>query len=187
MTARRLVGRLQRQPKAGWRVVLLDECHAKLFPTRAPQWAKRGQYPEIPLLDRHGKCAVFGAADLHTGRMFHHLARSLSGAEQLQLLEQIAAAYPEERVLLVWDNGPTHRNRQVTAWLARHPRIVCFWLPPYSGADVNPIEHCWRWFREHVTHHHLFQTLDELVEAARQFFRDVASSRNAVLTRLGQM
>jgi len=33
----------------------------------------------------------------------------------------------------------------------------------------------------------LFQTLDELVEAARQFFRDVASSHTAVLTRLGQM
>jgi transposase len=187
MRARRSVGRLQRQPKPGWRVVLLDECHAKLFPTRAPQWAKRGHYPEIPLLDRHGKCAVFGAVDLHTGRMFHHLAGFLSGAEQLKLLEQVAAAYPEERVLLVWDNGPTHRNQKVAAWLAEHPRVACFWLPPYSGAEANPLEHCWRWFREHVTHNHLFLTVEELTEAARRFFVEVASDAQAVLARLGQM
>jgi transposase len=187
MTARRLVSRLQRRRKPGWRVVLLDECHARLFPTRAPQWAKRGHYPEIPLYDRHGKCAVFGAADLHTGRVFHHLARSLSGAEQLVLLEQVVAAYPGERVLLVWDNGPTHRNRRVQAWLAQHQQVVCFWLPPYSGADVNPIEHCWRWFRDHVTHNHLFESVEQLMDAAREFFREVASHGAAVLARLGQM
>lgn len=187
MKARRSVQRLQCRPKAGWRVVLLDECHAKLFPTRAPQWAKRGCYPELPLLDRHGKCVVFGAADLHTGRLFHHLTSSLGGAEQLQLLEQVVAAYPEERVLLVWDNGPTHRNGQVAAWLAQHPRVACFWLPPYSGAEVNPLEHCWRWFREHVTHNHRFETLAELTEAARRFFGEVASDSAAVLRRLGQM
>lgn len=181
------MSRLQRRPKSGWHVVVLDECHAKLFPTRAPQWAKKGHYPEIPLLDRHGKCAVFGAADLHTGRMFHHLSPSLSGAEQLSLLEQIAAAYPDGRVLLVWDNGPTHRNRRVAAWLREHPKIACFWLPPYSGAEVNPIERCWRWLRDHVTHNHRFETLETLTEAAHEFFRVVASDRRAVLSRLGQM
>lgn len=130
MTARRLVGRLQRRRKPGWRVIVLEECHARLFPTRAPQWVKRGHYAEIPLYDRHGKGMIFGAVDLHSGRKFHHVADSLSGAEQLVLLEQVVAAYPEERVPLVWEHGPTHRNRQVQEWLAQPPQVVCFGLPP---------------------------------------------------------
>jgi hypothetical protein len=54
-------------------------------------------------------------------------------------------------------------------------------------ADVNPIERCWRWFRDHVTHPQLFETLEELMDAAEEFFREVASHHAAVLARLGQM
>ncbi len=111
-------------------MVDLDECHARLYPTVSYVWAPKGEYPELPLLDVHGKCVVFRAIDLHTGRTFAHLAKSLSGAEQIRLLDQVAAAYPEQRLLLIWDNGPTHRNQQVGAWLAAHPHVACFWLPP---------------------------------------------------------
>lgn len=187
MKARRVVSRLQRRIKKGWAVLALDECHAKLFPTRAPMWAKKGVWPEIPLLDRHGKCAVFGAADVNSGRMIHHLAKSLSGTEQIELLNGILSAYPEGRILLLWDNGPTHRNKKVTEWLKEHSRVSCFWLPPYSGADVNPIEHCWKWFRENVTHNHLFTQIEELFKATNRFFEEVACDRKAVLARLGQM
>lgn len=181
------MGRLQRLVKTGWAVLDLDECHARLYPTVSHVWAPQGVYPELPLKDAHGKCVVFGAVDLHTGRTFHHLSPSLAGAEQIQLLEQLAAAYPEQRILLIWDNGPTHRNKKVAAWLEKHPRVVCFWLPPYSGDQANPIERVWRWFRDCVTHNHLFQTVEELFEAARQFFRDFAGDRAAVLSRLGLM
>jgi hypothetical protein len=181
------VGRLQRHPKAGWVVLDLDECHARLYPTVSHVWAPRGEYPTLPLLDAHGKCVAFAAIDLHTGRTFHHLSRSLAGAEQLRLLEQVVTAYPGQRLLLIWDNGPTHRNKKVAAWLAAHPQVACFWLPPYSGADANPIEHFWRWFRDCVTHNHLFQTVEELFTAAAQFFQDFASNQAAVLSRLGLM
>lgn len=166
---------------------MLDECQLKLLPTRSTVWAKRGVYPTLPLLDRHGKVAVFGAANLHTGAMCHHLAGSLAGAEQIHLLEQLNQAHPTEQVVLILDNGPTHRNQRVTAWLAAHPHFVCFWLPPYCGAEANPIEHCWKWLREHVTHNHPFTELKELAAATRQFFAEVASDPQAVLSRLGRM
>ena len=138
------MGRLQRRPKPGWVVVDLDECHARLYPTVAQVWAPHGEYPVLPLNDVHGKCGMFGAIEVPTGRTFSHRARSLAGAEQLRLLEQVVAAYPDQRVLRIWDNGPAHRNKNVAAWLAAHPRVACFWLPPYYGDQANPIEHFWR-------------------------------------------
>ena len=68
--ARRAVGRLQRQPKPGWAVIDLDECHARFYPTVSHVWTPVGEYPVLPLLDVHGKCVVVGAVDLHTGRTF---------------------------------------------------------------------------------------------------------------------
>jgi transposase len=165
----------------------LDECVLKLFPTRSWVWAKRGVFPVIPLLDRHGKLAVFGAAGLNSGTMVRHLSEKLGGAGQVALLERLAGLHPTGTVLLIWDNGPTHRNKQVSEWLAAHPNFICYWLPPYSGADVNPIEHCWKWLREHVTHNHLFTELDELRQATERFFDEITNDRVAVLSRLGQM
>lgn len=181
------MGRIQLRVKNGWVYIVLDECHARLYPTVSKVWAPKGVFPELPLKDAHGKCVVFGAADLHSGRAFHHLSTSLSGAEQLRLLDEIAEAYPDKRVLLIWDNGPTHRNKRVSAWLEKHKQVVCFWLPPYSGDAANPIERMWRWFRDCVTHNHLFQTTEELFEAAAGFFREFASKPDAVLSRLGRM
>ena len=51
---------------------------------------------------------------------------------------------------------------------------------------MNPIEHCWRWFREHAPHH-LFESLEPLMDAAHEFFREVASHAPAVLARLVKM
>lgn len=180
-----MVDRIQARPKENWTYYVADECRARLYPTVSKVWAPRGVFPEIPLLDVHGSCAVFGMVDLHTGQTLSHVAKSLSGAEQLQLLEQVAARHPPGRVLILWDNGPTHRNKKVAAWLAEHPNVKVFWLPPYAGERVNPIERLWKWFRECVTHNHLFLELEPLMEAARDFFRQFAADRKAVLARLG--
>lgn len=71
-----------------------------------------------------------------------------------------------------------HRNRLIQAWLKAHPHFACFWLPPYCGADVNPIEHRWKWFREHVN----FTVFEELFAAARESFKEVAQPPSGTVT-----
>jgi transposase len=53
--------------------------------------------------------------------------------------------FPEELALhLVMDNYGTHKTPQVQAWLKKHPRFVCHFVPT-SSSWLNLVE---RWFRE---------------------------------------
>ena len=48
-------------------------------------------------------------------------------------------------------------------------RLVLLYLPTYSPW-LNPIEMLWRYFRREVTHCELFESIDAVLEATREFF-----------------
>ena len=45
-------------------------------------------------------------------------------------------------VVLLWDRGTIHTRREVTAYLAAHPRVSPYDFPPYAP-ELNPAEHIW--------------------------------------------
>ena len=58
-------------------------------------------------------------------------------------LKQVRAAYPDKRVVLVWDNWPVHSHQKVLA-CAWEQQIESVWLPTYAPW-LNPIEKMWKW------------------------------------------
>jgi hypothetical protein len=46
------------------------------------------------------------------------------------------------RVLLIWDNGKSHRGRAISKVLADHRRLEVEPLPPYAP-QLNPVEWLW--------------------------------------------
>src|SRR2546429_3059770 len=71
---------------------------------------------------------------------------SASGvAEVSKFLRRLDAEFPPELKLhLVMDNYGTHKEPHVQAWLKKHPRFVCHFVPT-SSSWLNLVE---RWFRE---------------------------------------
>jgi len=45
-------------------------------------------------------------------------------------------------VVLLWDRGTIHTRREVTVYLAAHPRVSPYAFPPYAP-ELNPAEHIW--------------------------------------------
>jgi hypothetical protein len=64
---------------------------------------------------------------------------------------------------------------QLTRWCGR-PQ-------PASSPALHPQERLWKWLRRIVTHHHWFATLQEEIQAMRDFFCDLAG-RKAEVQRL---
>jgi len=65
--------------------------------------------------------------------------------EFLRFLRRIDAAFPGDIPLhLVMDNYGTHKHPNVQAWMKRHPRFVCHFVPT-SASWLNLVE---RWFGE---------------------------------------
>ena len=89
--------------------------------------------------------------------------------EFLQFLRRLDQEFPGEIPLhLVMDNYGTHKQPKVQAWLERHPRFVCHFVPT-SSSWLNLIE---RWFAE-LTNKRIrrgsFGNVEDLKKAIEEF------------------
>jgi transposase len=61
----------------------------------------------------------------------------------IEFLTELHQHFGDDKLTLIWDNLPSHRSKQMTAWIAtqRHWLLVER-LPGYAH-DINPIEMVW--------------------------------------------
>ena len=78
-------------------------------------------------------------------------------------LLKLVLAYPDQKILLLWDRAPWHFGPPIRDFLAAHPNLEICYLPPASP-DLNPQEHVWKNAREHVTHNHTINKIDTLAD-----------------------
>lgn len=94
---------------------------------------------------RNGTTTLFGALEVLTGRVIGECHERHRNQEFLRFLRRLDKEFPGKVPLhLVMDNYGTHKHANVRAWLKRHPRFVCHFVPT-SSSWLNLIE---RWFGE---------------------------------------
>ena len=94
---------------------------------------------------RHGTTSLFAALEVLQGRVIGQCYARHRHQEFLQFLRRLDQEFPGEIPLhLVMDNYGTHKQPKVQAWLERHPRFVCHFVPT-SSSWLNLVE---RWFAE---------------------------------------
>lgn len=111
-------------------------------------WGIRGKTPEVESPQRgRRKLNVMGAIALSpVRRLARGMSTMLDGpangercAEFLRsLLERIRG-----RIVVIWDNLPAHRAKEVKRVLERHPRLRVERLPAYAP-ELNPQEGVWQ-------------------------------------------
>ena len=89
--------------------------------------------------------------------------------EFLRFLRRLDREFPQELALhLILDNYGTHSERQVKAWLERHPRFHVHFTPT-SSSWLNLVE---RWFRE-LTEKRIrrgsFENVPELIGTIQEY------------------
>jgi transposase len=78
--------------------------------------------------------------------------------------------HPTGIIYVAWDNCNTHEDDEVEL-VVRNAcgRLVLLYLPTYAPW-LNPIEMLWRYFRRLVTHCELFESVNALIQASKEFF-----------------
>ena len=106
-----------------------------------------------------------------------------SNAETLAaFLRQLRTQHPE-RVIVIWDNSPTHRGDAIRAYLTTpnlNLRLVN--LPSYSP-DFNADEAIWGWVRQEVTANLCLGTRAAVREKVGGFFIGLTHRREEVKRR----
>lgn len=94
---------------------------------------------------RNGTTCLFAALEVLQGKVIGQCYVRHRHQEFLKFLRRLDAEFPGDVALhLVMDNYGTHKHANVQAWLKRHPRFVCHFVPT-SSSWLNLVE---RWFGE---------------------------------------
>src|SRR6266567_1286795 len=114
---------------------------------------------------RNGTTTLFAALELAQGKVVGQCYQRHRHQELLKFLRRLDREFPQPVPLhLVMDNYGTHKKPEVRAWLKRHPRFVCHFVPT-SSSWLNLVE---RWFQELSTqciHRGSFSSVDDLKAA----------------------
>src|SRR5260370_389821 len=94
---------------------------------------------------RNGTTTLFAALNVLDGKVIGECHGRHRHQEWRKFLRRLDAEFPPELKLhVVMDNYGTHKEPHVAAWLKKHPRFVCHFVPT-SSSWLNLVE---RWFRE---------------------------------------
>jgi transposase len=89
----------------------------------------------------------------------------------LKFLRRLDRESPADLLLhLVVDNYGTHQEPHVTAWLKKHPRFVCHFIPT-SSSWLNRVERSLREMSEQAIRRGSFTSVADLERAIDEFMQ----------------
>ena len=172
-------------------LLFADEADLDLLPGVTRCWTRVGEQRKVLTPGSNQKRYAFGAVHYTEGTVVSSVSERKDSAGFCALLEVIVARYcpgPVWKglpVVVVADNYVIHKSKATQQVLAKYAdRLRVFSLPTYSP-ELNVIERLWRYLRSQVTHNHLFASIEELVQAVKQFFTNLAADRGSVLSIIG--
>jgi len=94
---------------------------------------------------RNGTTTLFAALNMLDGKVIGQCQTRHRHQEWLKFMRRLDREFPRNLTLhIIMDNYGTHKAPAVKAWLVKHPRFVCHFIPT-SSSWLNMVE---RWFRE---------------------------------------
>jgi transposase len=159
-------------PPANAVVVCVDEkSQIQALDRTAPLLPMRFDEAERRTHDyrRHGTTTLFAALEVATGKITADACyQRHSNTEFLAFLKQVAKAHPRVQLHVVADNYATHNHPNVTAWLAKHPRITLHFTPT-SASWMNMVEIFFGIITRQAIRRGTFTSVPDLIAAIRAF------------------
>lgn len=158
-------------------VISQDETEFHLYPYLVAIGSVVGSpQPEVRTPGKNQKRVLYGGLNLKTGHLTSPWAATKSGAHFVEYLETLLHDYPDQKILMIADNGSFHHTQKVDTYVNEHrDRLEIKWLPPYCP-DLNDIERTWRRLKASHASNFLFNSLDGLVENVRQGIAELNST-----------
>jgi len=163
-----------RQTRA--KLIFLDESGFSERPSVRRTWAKRGQTPVLVAPFNWKRLSAIASlittpAARRVGLCLRLQPGTVRQPQIIAYLKALKRQVRGRRVILLWDRLPSHRGRQVQAWIARQSGwLTVEHLPPYAP-ELNPVEYFW----SHLSRTDLAQFVGEDLEAVRRQARKAGS------------
>jgi hypothetical protein len=116
----------------------------------------------VPAAGEDKKFTAYGGLDDASGGLVWRTDDAKDGAAFVRFLDDLAAAFPHGRVVVVLDNVGYHKSHPVRRWWAAHAdRVRPLWLPAYAP-ELTLIERVRRHLKAKLACHRWWADLDAL-------------------------
>ena len=141
-------------PKA-LKPMFMDEMRFGLMSNYLRSWSKVGERTVIANQQEFANRYLYSAIDPITGDNFHLIGlNDVNTLNTKIFLEKLRDEYKDFHIILVWDNAPFHRKKE----LHEIQNLTLIFLPPYSP-QLNPVERFYGEIRK-ATANRIFKDID---------------------------
>jgi transposase len=153
-------------------VLVGDEIILTTQTTTQKVWLPVGASVKIEASNKREKRCIYGFLNVKTGQEHSFKTDYTNSLTTCKMLSELIKIYPDQKIVIVWDNASWHRSKTVRDFLEKHPeKFHLFAFPPYYP-DGNPQEHVWKAGRAKITHNvfidKIDKTTDQFVEYLNQ-------------------
>ncbi len=167
---------LQEAKASNAALLFVDEVGFPMWGSLGYTWSRQGQRALVKTCGQRKNLKVFGAIEYFSGRLVYKTEENkLTCKTYLAFLKTLLQRFPS-RIILIHDNAPYHKSKEIVQFLASRPRLECCPLPTYSP-DYNLIEYLWKKAKARVHNKYFptFDTLKQCVHSALHYFQKNAS------------
>ena len=130
----------------GAHLIFLDESGFLLIPNLKRTWAPKGQTPIIRHQINRGKISAINALSIspqrkHIALYLRFRPGNLNGHAIREYVQELLRQIPGP-IILLWDQNPIHKHREVKALTQKYSRLHCENFPGYAP-ELNPAEYVW--------------------------------------------
>ena len=116
------------------------------------------------------KANYFGAVEVLDGKVIEIVRKSAKVDSFMSFLKKVEATYPDDKILMLMDNGRVHHAGKVSDFFDKRERIKLLFLPPYSP-DINPGEYFHNHLRNKLLNNHNFRSTKQIGRTISNFVK----------------
>jgi len=136
----------------------------------------------VPVKQAYKNFYVFSSVSPVTGDDFTLFLPEVNTDMMNLYLDELVKEYPGKNLLLFMDQAAWHKSRS----LKKLDNVKIKFLPPYSP-ELNPVEKLWWWLRKETTHNMIFETIDHLMDALENKYRELTPEKLKTLCDCGYL
>jgi len=127
-------------------------------------WLPRGENIYIEASNKREKRCIYGFLNVKTGQEHAFKIDYANSLTTCNVLSELMEIYPDQKIVIAWDNASWHKSKTVRDFLTKHPgKFQLFAFPPYYP-DENPQEHVWKAGRAKITHNVFIDKIDHTTD-----------------------
>lgn len=140
-------------------VLVSDEMSLSMQTTFQKIWLPQGEYPKIEVSSQKTARSIYGFLNIRNGKEHAFKTEWQNMHITAEVLGKLRKVYPKEKILLIWDQAPSHKGSVAQKFIEEDRKIKTLHFPR-AAPEENPQEHVWKDGRSKVSHNRYIQNID---------------------------